>query len=195
MKYLIIQQLSTKNYDYCLVLTPTSEDYSDILANDLIITPGLRKNNNIILATILRRQKSHPRRLLLIFDDCVGSLDFKSKEMNQICTRYQHIGSGTTVIIATQYIIQIPQEIRAMCSVGILFRQNGARAYMEAHNSFGQMGGFNNYKEFAEYIQTHALQYTCLVVNMRPTSTSRGDIYSVIRVPNPNTLPQVKFSR
>src|SRR5690606_18271968 len=109
------------------------------------------------------------KKLLLIIDDIVGSLDFNCLAISELTTQYRHIGTGVSILISTQDVSQIPREIRSMCNYSIVFQQNGMTAYVETWKSFGQRDGFNNYKEFKAFIERHAPRFHVLIVNMCPT--------------------------
>ena len=105
IRYLAIKNLLDQVFDYIYVITNTPEDY-DFLDKRYVITPQIKKYNSKILNGIIRLQKKSDKRLLIIFDDVIGNLDFKSMEINVLVSQYRHLGSkGTTVIMSTQDIV------------------------------------------------------------------------------------------
>ena len=145
-----------KKYDYAIVFTKNiDDDYNKIIDENFIYYNFSDKD----FAKILKFQQQNNKkkensgeldgpRLLLIFDDVIGSIDFNSKLLTMLVTRYRHFNIG--VVFSTQYIIKIPSIIRECASRSFIFYQETRNSIKACYEIYGQ--SFKSLTKFREYL-------------------------------------------
>lgn len=158
----------SKSYDYAVVFTNTPSDYEHIIDSKYIRTQYTDK----ALAELLNFQKEQeePGRMLLIFDDMVGAMNFNSPVVNMLVTQYRHYGIG--VVIATQYCKKIPPTTRESCSRCFILGLNTKESFKACFESFGQ--SFSDLKVFQEYVRFNTMDHNFIVINNKSLDSAGG---------------------
>ena len=124
IRWLTYNLVKEGQVDYVFVVCPTS-DLND--SYDFVNSSYRHTNVTRSLLQKLIRFQSSPgaRRMLLILDDCIGSLNFNWPEVNQLFTTYRHL--KCTIMLTTQYIFRMPPLIRECAKYAFLFAQRTMR--------------------------------------------------------------------
>ena len=155
-----------KKIDYIIVITMTPNDYEWL--DERFVH---KQYSNDLLARILKKQRETDYKLLLIFDDMIGALDFNSKLITILTTEYRHFGGGISIIFATQYIYKIPPTIRETANRCILFAQNTKKALQATFDTYGQLN-YNSLHEWTHFMQQVLTGYNFLLINTRAASSN-----------------------
>ena len=128
--YLCVE--SAPLFAYGLILSPTSEDgaynYFDVRYVQSHFDEGF-------ISAIIEQQKlTHHNNVLLILDDCLGSVHWNSDIMTQLltCSRRFRI----TCVISTQYISKLPTFVRECATEAYVYAQKIATSLKAVHETF-----------------------------------------------------------
>lgn len=122
IKNLIYDLTTQGKLHYGIVMCPTifngaydyiPEDYRYASYDEDVIRKLMKGQKKL-------RESDIEKQAFIIFDDCIGTAEWNSKLMKELCTTYRHL--RITVIIATQYSYSIPPLIRSCTSVAIIFK-------------------------------------------------------------------------
>ena len=111
-----------KKYDYAIIFTKNADDNWEQVIDSQFIYYNFSEK---ALAKILKFQLEHINenlRLLLIFDDVIGSIDFNSQLMTILITRYRHF--NIELVFSTQYLFKIPPTIRVLLQSDYILPRN-----------------------------------------------------------------------
>lgn len=150
IKYLTYELLKQNYFDIVSVICPTTDDYDWIESRYLF--PFFTEE---LLSEIMKRQMKNRKRLLLIFDDCIGSVNWNSRIMQEFITRYRHY--NISVFIATQYTNKIPPFVREIANNVFIFNQTTKRAIEAVHDSYFLEN--KNYSETYNYLKINCTGY------------------------------------
>ena len=184
IKFELYKGAQTKTYDYAIVFTKNIDDGYDKILDESYIYYNFDEKT---FANILKFQKENNNgeiklRLLLIFDDVIGSINFNSKLMTILITRYRHFNIG--VVFSTQYLHKIPPTIRECVSKSFIFYQETKSSLKACYDSYGQ--SFGSLKNFTEYLIKNTKDYQFIVINGKNKSISEK--YEIKKV-DVNTIP------
>ena len=126
IRYLVKSLYNAKKFDYCSVFSPTyfSGDGSHNFLDKKFIHPRYTEEKMI---KILHHQKKRVKegkksKLLLIFDDCIGSINFNSKIMSKLMINRRHF--NISLIFSAQYIKRLSPLFRDCVDYVIMFKLN-----------------------------------------------------------------------
>ena len=159
IKFEFYKGAQKKSYDCAIIFTKNIDDkFEEVIKEDYIYYNYTDKN----LAKILKYQNENPsNRLLLIFDDIIGSLDFNSPLITILVTRYRHFNIG--LIFSTQYLFKIPPPIRECTSKASIFYQEMKKSMNACYETYGE--SMKSYKAFANYVTQNTEDHKFIVVN------------------------------
>lgn len=179
IKFLIFKLLKDKKVDNCLVFTMTTTDY-DYLPGGNVHTMITEE----ILARILNYQKLHSNlKLLLVFDDFIGAINFGWPICNVLNSQYRHY--GLTLIYSTQYIYKIPPIVRENSDIVILFSQGTEKSIRACYECFGQ--DFERLSDFQDFLKNKTEGFNFLVINRKCSDRSRKHISAHVNI---DTIPK-----
>jgi hypothetical protein len=163
IKFELYKGAQQKTYDYAIIFTKNTDDGFEKIIDESYIYYNYKDS---ALAKILKFQKDkieegNSLKLLLIFDDVIGSIDFNFPLMTILITRYRHFNIG--VVFSTQYLFKIPPTIRECASKAIMFYQKTKKSLNACYETYGQ--SFGTYKKFAEYLISNTKDYQFIVSN------------------------------
>lgn len=181
-KFIIFQLLKSRKVDNCIVFTMTPTDY-EYLPPQCIHT--LIKEEQ--LGLILNYQKNHPNlKMLIVFDDFIGAINFQWPICNVMNTQYRH--HGLTVLYSVQYIYSIPPIVREVVDVTILFSQNTERSIRACYECFGQ--DFAKLADFQQFLSNRTQGYNFLIINNKITDKNKKFKQAVVDI---NRIPRGKI--
>ena len=165
IKFELFKGVQKKTYDYAIIFSCNVDDKFEEIIEKQYIYFGYKDSN---LAKILKFQKEQvdngePLKLLLIFDDVIGSINFNSPLIKMLITRYRHFNVG--VVFSTQYLYMIPPPIRECCSKAFIFYQETKRSIDACYETYG--GGFENSKQFRNYMIENTKDHHFIVCNSK----------------------------
>ena len=180
IRFEIFKGAQKKTYNFVFIFTSTPDDYNDIINSDYIYT----RFSEDSLARIMKFQKDNPGcRILLIFDDMVGAMNFNSDLINQLVTQYRHYNLG--VVIATQYCKKIPPTTRESCTKAFILGLNSRDAFKACFESFGQV--FQKLNVFQNYIEKNTMNHNFIVIDNK---TRDPNLRFTIKKIDINTIPK-----
>ena len=145
--------------DYISVVCPTS----DLNDSYNFVNPDYRHTvvTRALLQKIIRYQSSpNAGRMLLILDDCIGSLNFNHAEVSQLFTTYRHL--KCTIMLSSQYIYKVPPLIRECAKYAFLFAQRTMRSMEALFDSYGA-SKFSKKNEFIKFLRKNTENYNTLL--------------------------------
>jgi hypothetical protein len=109
-----------KQFNNILVITgSTTDDYNGIIDRNWIVNVNnLKKIQKIIEVQHHIKKKGGNMSMLIIFDDCIGSVNLYSGKFGEMITRLFSNGrhSNISLMIITQLITKVPPLVRENCS-------------------------------------------------------------------------------
>lgn len=181
IKFGIFELARSQGVDYIYVFTSTPTDYEYLPPRYVISGYTTQK-----LAIIMNNQSnSRDKRLLLVFDDIIGSVDFfRDPLIAKLVTEFRHFNIG--VIISTQYIYRISPVVRENAFTAVLFKQITFNAQKACYESYG--GDFKKLKDFQEYMnQKLDADFKFILINNK---ANRFEDRYLIRKVNIESLPR-----
>jgi len=123
-RYICKSLLADKSIDYVIVFSPTyfsGDGNYDFLDEDFIY-PMFKED---ILRAIMTLQKKRVEKgdkssLLIVFDDCLGSVNWNSKIMTQLIANRRHY--NCSLLITTQHIKKLPPIMRSCVDYCCIFK-------------------------------------------------------------------------
>lgn len=74
------------------------------------------------IENIIEAENEEDNKVLIIFDDMINSFRKNQKEMLKLIYNRRHIGGGFSIIITSQVFNKIPNEIRKVATLFVLFK-------------------------------------------------------------------------
>jgi hypothetical protein len=187
IKHILLENCKNKIFQHGICFTGSieNEDYS-FLQTDYVIDGY----NEDILRRYLKKKKEYRLKgnnfhSFIIFDDCMNVID-NSKLFKFIVSKFRHF--NVTIIMATQYIMDIPKKIRKLVDYGIFFRIEDEDTKKEIFRSWVQM--FQKYKNFDDYfINLFDEQYVCMIYKRQELDINKK--YNKYKAPK--NLPNFKI--
>ena len=107
------------------------------------------------------QQKNEKRRVLMIFDDCIGSVKFRDDFFTKVAILGRHISIST--ILLTQYLGRVPAPLRTNACTYFIFKTTGPNIehLAEFNVQFTKTADFK--KKLMEWIST---KYNCCRINV-----------------------------
>jgi GTPase SAR1 family protein len=127
---------NTNNFDYIPEKYIYSSYQDDIITNLIDIQINQIKEN----------KKAEP--CFIVFDDMIGMINFQSKTLTELFTKYRHY--NITVLLTTQYIYKIPPLIRECSTFIFLFFVTSRRSLKAAFECF--FCHFDNIEQCKKFI-------------------------------------------
>ena len=150
MKYLVYKWSSEGLIDYVHAICPTKFNGGFNYIPDAYIHPSYSEE---LIKKILKQQEIEKKRLVLILDDCLGSVPFDSKTFQQLVSTHRHY--QITLLISTQSPNKLPNLIRDCCGYSVMLQCRTNRAITGLYDSYGVL--FETFKDFKRYF----VKYTC----------------------------------
>lgn len=139
MKHLLIAAALKNIYDFGLVFSPTKFNKAyDWLPADAVHP---RYNENVLASFIMLMRdlvENHDfdGRVFLVFDDCVGAVNWGSDLLSNLFTTFRH--HKIDVYISTQYVYKVPTTVREVCDMTVMFRMTNKRSLVALYETCGQ---------------------------------------------------------
>lgn len=107
-------------------------------------------------------QKRHPaRKILMIFDDCIGSVNFQKDFFTKVAISGRHFNIST--IIATQYLRKVQPTIRTNAMTYFIFKTFAEN--IDCLSDFNTE--YKTKKEFKDKLQSWLdIKYNCVRINI-----------------------------
>lgn len=113
---------------------------------------------------IEQKKKGSTKNCFVIFDDCIGTIDFNSQVLRRLFTTYRQY--NIQLIFTTQYIYAIPPILRSCIIYFITFNQQQKRSVQAIFETF--MTEFENYDECKRFIYENCQDYFILIKTQEP---------------------------
>lgn len=180
IKYILYDLFVKKKLSYGIVFCPTSFNQSYDFLESKYVHSQYNENVlthliNIQIAQIEKNGKALPS--FVIWDDCIGSINFQSPLFMKLITTYRHY--NMTLIFTTQYIYKLPTTLRECATYFITFNQQQKRSLVAIHETF--MGDIDTWNEVREFIQQNTKDYNFIIVNTQETLENK---YKFAKAPN-----------
>ena len=183
IKFLVYTYAKQFNYIYSICPTKYDGDY-DYLPDKFVLDIY---NEEFIEKLIDIQQSNNKKRVLLILDDILGSINFDKPLWQKITTRYRHL--NISIIIATQYCKKIPILFRQCVSFAIIFRQNILHSFKGLYEYFGNEYG--RFEDFKIFIMKYCEGYQTIIWSRDGYSRLKNNHYK--RFTAPKCIPQFKI--
>ena len=177
VRYLAYTLAVQKKIDYAVYFSMTPEELDYVPPDFVHFSFDEGK-----LADLMRLQKrlkseGRPRSCLLVFDDCLGAVNFGSRLMTILVSQFRHY--GLTVVFSTQYLYKIPPLLRECATYAFIFRQSTLRSIQAAYDSYGQR--YRSLQEFKTHLERSTGDFGILWVDLRAMDPAA--IYRAVRAP------------
>ncbi len=164
IKYLMLTLARQKKFDYCMVVTDSPEDY-EWIENDRYVHTIFDEKK---LENLLRQQKQfikegRPKRAVLILDDVIGMINWNSKLWKIMISNYRHY--LLTIVLAPQYIKDVPPRIRKCASNAFLFYQDDHLSRQALFDAYGLC--FGKLDPFVEFLNRNTQDYNVIIANTK----------------------------
>ena len=153
------------------------------------------KYNPDVLRNLMNLQKSIikagkvPCYSFVLFDDCLGSKQFKSDLFKDLVQNYRHY--RIIPIISSQYVNRIETVNRECCSHAVIFRQFSKNAIEATYNSFGQR--FQSEKQYKEFLNKKTADYNFMLDDTENLSENLNESYLVMKAPPKIPKPYIPY--
>lgn len=116
----------------------------------------------LIFDKILEYQKKNPtRRILLLYDDCIGSVSFGKDFFTKVAISGRHFNISSFII--TQYLNKVPPVIRTNCFTYFVFKTQAQN--IETLQDFNSE--YREKKDFRDKVFEHIQKdYHCVRINI-----------------------------
>jgi len=181
MKYLLYRLTSEGFVDYCIVFSPTKFTQQWNMLPEKYIFPEF--NDETLQKIMEIQEKQQKKQLLLIFDDCLGSVKFNSKVVSRFFSCFRHYRAK--VMLSTQNVNKIPPMIRDIASHIAIFETFAERCLTGLYDSYGHC--FERYEDFRKYVKTKCRNYSFILFSKRK---EKDDPFHYRIFKCPNSLPR-----
>lgn len=163
LKYLLVSAFKKNQLAYGIVFCPTAFNQSYNYLDNKYVFTGYNEEvlinlMNVQIQQLKNNNKCNPS--FVVFDDCIGTIDFGSSFFNQLISTYRHY--NLTLIFSTQYLYKLTTLIRSCCTYFITFNESIKRNIQAIYETF--MGEFDTYNLCKKFIQEHCKDYKFIVV-------------------------------
>lgn len=164
IKYIIHTLFQQKQLNYGLLFCPTifngsydwlPKKYSNINYSEDKVKSLMKIQLNQI------KTKGSCEKSYIIFDDCLGSINFNSAIFKKLFSSYRHY--NISLFFGIQYIYHVPPILRETCTYFICFNQTTKKSIKAIYECF--MQDFNTEDECKKYIDENTKDYHFIVVN------------------------------
>ena len=136
-KYILYDLFKNKKLNYGIVFCPTGFNNSyDYLPKKYLYAQfdenTLIQLVNLQISQIKQHGKAKPA--FVVFDDCIGSINFTSPLFSKLVTTYRHY--NILLIFTTQYLFKVPPVLRECTTYFITFKQPTKRSVQAIHETF-----------------------------------------------------------
>jgi len=188
IKYLLNEMFKKKKLKYGIVFCPTKFTGAyDFLPNEFVHSRynenTLIKFYNIQIAQQKKNKKAEPA--FIIFDDCIGSINFQSEIMSRLTSTYRH--PNFTLIFTSQYIHKIPTTIRECATYFITFKQTKENTFKSIQDNFMNE---KTIKEVKKFITDNTHNYNFIIVEVLEDDDQK---YHIGRVPEKYKSIKIKY--
>lgn len=186
IKYILCDLFKTKKLNYGIVFCPTSfNDSYNFLPQKYVYGQydenALKHLLNLQTEQIQKNGMNNSKPAFVVFDDCIGSINFKSPLFNKLISTYRQY--KLTLIFATQYIYALHSIFRECTTYFITFNQQQKRSLIAIHDTF--MGDFDTWDEVKKFINDHCKDYHFILAK---TYESYDKKYKFMKVPLINNV-------
>ena len=187
-KYLLYSAFCKQSVDYPVIFTNTHGDYEYI--DPKYVNYYSEDRLRQVLATHVSDYKA--KHLLLVFDDVLDSVNWNSRLLLGLITRYRHFfDSRISLIISTQYINKIPPFIRECGSYVVLFKLFTAPSIKASYQSYAARF-FDNEALWKKYVESNTGNYYFVFIDNKSQSPNMSDQFKVCKCPE--KLPKFQIS-
>lgn len=141
-----------------------------------------------ILKNFIDYAAKHHDKTFVVFDDCLDKKAFNSKLFIDFITTYRHF--NINVIIASQYVKILTPTMRESCRYVVMFKQVTDKSIGASYENFGY--GFKTFVEFREFLLKNTENHSAVFVDKEQEGFKK--IYKPIKIPDPKTFPEFKFT-
>lgn len=164
IKYVLCTMFMEQRIKYGIVFCPTAFTGS----YDFIPSQYVYNSYDINIVKRLmgiqvqqKKQNGYIEPAFIVFDDCIGSMDFNSNLINKLITSNRHY--NLTIFLATQYLFKIPPLIRDCVSYFICFRQKTTKSVKAIYETY--MQDIGDYRKCYKFIEKNTKDYYCIIVD------------------------------
>jgi len=90
------------------------------------------------------------KNILLVFDDCIGSVNWKAPIVEEVFSNHRH--NHVLILVARQYPSKLPTLIQEVSWVACIFKQATSLSCRAIHSSYGE--DYGSVKEFVDYMNS-----------------------------------------
>ena len=150
MKYILCRMRAENKIDILFVFTSTKKND---FYNDMVDTKYVMRYNEKLLTQFWKKAEAISHRgknILLVFDDCIGSVNWKAPIVDEVFSNHRH--NNVSILVATQYPNKLPTLIREVSWMGCIFKQATKWSRKAVHDSYGE--DYGSVKEFVDYMNS-----------------------------------------
>jgi len=121
MKYILCRMRAKDKIDILFVFTSTKKND---FYNDMVDTKYVMHYNEKLLAQFWKMAEAISHRgknMLLVFDDCIGSVNWKAPILDEVFSNHRHY--NVSILVATQYPNKLPTLIHEVSWVACIFNR------------------------------------------------------------------------
>jgi len=150
MKYILCRMRAEDKIHILFVFTSTKKND---FYNGMVDTKYVMRYNEKLLAQFWKTAEAISHRgknILLIFDNCIGSVNWKAPIVNEVFSNHRH--NNVSILVATQYPNKLPTLIQEVSWVACIFNQGTSWSCRAIYSSYGK--DYGSAKEFVDYMNS-----------------------------------------
>jgi hypothetical protein len=190
LKHLLKDCMKRKQFQWIIVFSATkfNGEWSDIVGEKCVYDDFNPDMVNALLANqakLVKKKKAKPG--LLLFDDMIGTANFKSDIISKIAIASRHF--LISVWITAQFPTKMPPLIRQNSDYSLVLNSVNERIARLIYEEFPTTF-FKSWKEVEAYFNENTKNYGCILIDNKQECH-----YSVIRAPNTVAKFKIQMKR
>jgi hypothetical protein len=191
LKYLLYSASMKKEFDHLLFFTNTAFNGQYSYIPDEFIH---RNYDEAIIGNYMKFQEEAIKsgkksRGVIVFDDVLGQCQLGSKQFLTLVSQFRQF--GLSIIICSQSISKIPNNIRELAQYACIFRYESDRALTNAYESFGVL--FNKFDDYKKFFLSKTGDFKFLYYNKKLSTKGIDVAYKSLKAPSKVPLFKMKY--
>ena len=190
LKHLLKDCMKRKKFNWILIFSATkfNGEWTDIVGEKSVYDDFNPEMVNALLenqAKLVKKKKAKPG--LLLFDDMIGTTNFKSDIISKIAIASRHF--LISCWITAQYVTKMPPLIRQNSDIVLVLNSVNERIARIIYEEFPTTS-FKSWKDVETYFNENTKNYGCVLIN-----NSQECHYSFVRAPSNPAKFKIQMKR
>jgi Poxvirus A32 protein len=175
IKFLIYSLAKSRSIDFVRVISPTAYNNAYDFLEPSQVSQEYSEADIYEFVDNQKEfcEKGTPRNAVLVFDDCIGSANFRSRLWEQLATTCRH--PRITLVVVTQHIYRLPPSLRDNADTVFILRTIDVDNLQGLYNTCGRWN-WRTFKDFERFVLRNTDNFKCIVID-------KGRTVNVLRSP------------